>query len=75
MELNLPKALVDFSPWNSHSSPIWILAHYSLRRNLHHYPFPEQLSVTERSIISDLLKDSSVLFFITGRQCFVRSVE
>ncbi|MCB1108131.1 MAG: hypothetical protein KDK44_00560 [Chlamydiia bacterium] len=58
MELNLPKALVDFSPWASHSSPIWTLAHYTLRRNLDHYPFPRHLSVTERTIISDVLKDA-----------------
>ncbi len=58
MEVNLPKALVDFSPWASHASPIWTLAHYTLRRNLDHYAFPQHLSATERSIISDLLKDA-----------------
>ena len=57
-KINLPKALVGHSPWSASPTPIRVLSHYTIRRNLSHYPFPLSLSPRERATISDLLKDA-----------------
>ena len=58
MQIDLPKPLVDFHPWQSTSNPTHPLTTFILRRNLAHHPFPNSLSPDERIVINEVIRHS-----------------
>ncbi len=59
---NLPSALIEHTPWDAGSNPIWPATAFTLHRNLTRYNFPPKLSTAHfqqtLSTLSDHLLQS-----------------
>lgn len=56
--MNLPSSLIDKTPWQEGSNPIWPATSLTLRRNLARYSFPPKLSTPHFQQIVALLSEN-----------------